>query len=246
VLASLDAELRAALEDLEETVAGLEAFRHEHDAALGWRMNLLARAKARLARLIADRTGDADDEGTADAAEREAAASPGPHGPAATAPGHRPRPEEMPSADEVESGEAAEIKRLYWKLARKWHPDRAPDSEKARYTRVFHEVHKLYKDGDLAALRAMWEAGDAAADVAQPDDRTQLLAAIEAVRFRLDDIHGQLQQVVNSRMEQLRQEFLAVRTEDRDLLSELAAQLDDELQQVNDAISRLEAEEPAA
>ncbi len=132
-----------------------------------------------------------------------------------------------------------EVKALYRKLAKRFHPDLTTDpAEKAWREGVMAEVNQAYADSDLAALRALDKRPDRSVELA-PKTREQILAEILTEIKRLDrlipQLESELRRVIQSPLLQLKLEATLARRQGRDLLGEMASELRVE-------IARLEAE----
>lgn len=132
-----------------------------------------------------------------------------------------------------------EVKGLYRKLAKRFHPDLTTDpAEKAWREGIMAEVNQAYADSDLAALRALDKRPDRPVEIA-PKTREQIMAGIVAEIKRLDrlipQLENELRKVIQSPLLQLKLETTMARRQGRDLLAEMASDLRVE-------IARLEAE----
>jgi hypothetical protein len=152
----------------------------------------------------------------------------------------REEPTEPPSQKPVEDDDIrAEVKALYRKLAKRFHPDLTTDpAEKAWREGIMAEVNQAYAASDLAALRALDKHPDRSVELA-PKTRDQILAEIMAEIQRLDrlipQLESELRRVIQSPLLQLKLEATLARRQGRDLLGEMASDLRVE-------IARLEAE----
>ncbi|MDZ4254390.1 MAG: J domain-containing protein, partial [Sulfuritalea sp.] len=127
------------------------------------------------------------------------------------------------------------IKRLFRQIAQQIHPDRAGDeADRAWRTRLMSEANRAYRHGDVGALHevaALWAEGNAANAPAPPGAggirHVALLGQqVARLRVRLGEIERELHRVFGSRLYEL---FIANRQaqrQGRDLLGEMAAQLD--------------------
>ncbi|MFH1872325.1 MAG: J domain-containing protein [Pseudomonadota bacterium] len=128
-----------------------------------------------------------------------------------------------------------DIKRLFRQIAQQIHPDRAGDeADRAWRTRLMSEANRAYRHGDVGALHevaALWAEGSAAT---APDPAATggvrhvalLGQQVARLRVRLGEIERELHRLFGSRLYEL---FIANRQaqrQGRDLLGEMAAQLD--------------------
>ncbi|KAM0936332.1 putative DnaJ domain, Chaperone J-domain superfamily [Dioscorea sansibarensis] len=63
------------------------------------------------------------------------------------------------SLDDSETVGVDEIKKAYRSMARRYHPDVCPSSNKEEYTRLFVELHQAYETLSDPALRALYDKG---------------------------------------------------------------------------------------
>ncbi|SCE41849.1 hypothetical protein GA0115242_13646 [Streptomyces sp. SolWspMP-5a-2] len=192
----LERAVRAAEQALIEYEIAVETFRVEvenfsrlHHQKLGPMYTRLDELDARIAEVTADRTGDPEDRRKADEARARVMPMPGVEElfngwmdgdglfPEAVAmltdqpvrPPQRVRPSD-------------EARKLYRELARRAHPDLAPDEgERQRREEFITRVNAAYARGDEAALRELseeWAAGPAPAERG-PSHSEELYARLE-------------------------------------------------------------------
>jgi hypothetical protein len=136
--AAAEAERLAAL--LEERSAELSAlqeqfreFKERYARTVGGRLGELAEVEAEIRRAEARLAGSAEDE------EEEEAARPDFEGTA-------------PSAAPGKGG----LRKLFWSVARMFHPDHAADEEEARRRHaIMAEASRAYRDGDVEGLSTL-------------------------------------------------------------------------------------------
>jgi hypothetical protein len=136
------------------------------------------------------------------------------------------------------------IKRRFRQLAQQIHPDRATDeADRAWRTHLMSEANRAYRQGDeraLSEIAALWEEGagqtfsaTSAADAsAAVPSGTTLRRQVTRLRARLTEIEGELHRIFGSRLYEL---FIAARQasrQGRDLLREMAEQLDASIAQL--------------
>jgi len=119
----------------------------------------------------------------------------------------------------------AELKRLYRRLARRYHPDLARDeSERAQNTEQMTAINQAYAIGDLGSLRRL--AGiyvpDAIPDYLHP---TQHHSEIERLKIRLRQVQEQIKHLEALPIIKLNIEAKLARRQGRSLLSEMANDL---------------------
>ena len=146
---------------------------------------------------------------------------------------------------------SAEVKRLFRQIAQKIHPDRAIDeADRAWRTQLMSEANRAYRRGDETALHevaARWHEGQQARgdspaeDVAGGDLRRGVTDApaptlprqVERMRARVLEIQRELRKLYGSRRYELCMAARQARRQGRDLLAEMAEQLNDTIQRLN-------------
>ena len=126
-----------------------------------------------------------------------------------------------------------DIKRLFRQIARQIHPDRASDeADRAWRTQLMSEANRACRHGDERALRevaALWAEGrddmPCAAFAAVPSAPT-LRCQVARLRARLTEIESELHRLFGSRLYELFIAARLARRQGRDLLGEMARQLD--------------------
>jgi hypothetical protein len=145
-----------------------------------------------------------------------------------------------------------DLKRLFRQLAQKIHPDRAEDEpDRAWRTELMSEANRAYRAGDEMVLRdifAQWQEGRPAADdtpehrasTSAPSSnpaRNSMRAASAALQRQLDrlqqriaEVSEQLNRLLASRLYELFAAANLAKSRGRDLLQEMAVQLDLQLE----------------
>ncbi|MDX1600969.1 MAG: hypothetical protein R3191_05595 [Anaerolineales bacterium] len=122
-----------------------------------------------------------------------------------------------------------EIKRLYRALAKRFHPDLTVDPEHKKYCKeIMAEVNAAYARGDVAKLRELMNK-PARPEPEEEKSRQQVLVELRREVRRLDGVIRQLENALDrlarSHEVQLMLEASMARSEGRDLLREMAADL---------------------
>jgi len=153
--------------------------------------------------------------------------------------GEPPRPpRDVPA--EVE----AQIKILYRDLARRYHPDLAPDeAEREWRTPRMAAVNVAYAARDLTTLQALAMAQD---DVSLPaprfDTRAALIASLQRESARLEELIARLEKeldsLTNSPALQLQLDAKLARRAGRDLLGEIAGEIQREIEYLESELRR--------
>jgi hypothetical protein len=135
----------------------------------------------------------------------------------------------LPTSDTRPDDVKVELKKLYRKLARRFHPDLSTDpAERQRRNRLMAEINAAYSERDLDALRTL---------AAQPED-ARIDEPIAVLQLRqLQQIHQQLarrigelrfrrSELFNGEMMSLKIQASLASHRKRDLLQEIADQLE--------------------
>lgn len=228
------ARLRAELELLTQELSELELelataqaeiaeFTRRYAAVVGDRMAELDRLQAQLAKARAER--EPDNAAARQAAEKAQAQ-------ADQSKQEKERFSQLGRDQAPAFKPTADVKKLYRHLAQKIHPDRAKDEqERAWRTQLMTEANRAYRSGDEAGLREileLWQEGQGR----QPKQRAasgasaDLMAQVAAVRRRVAEIEAELNQLYGSRLYELFAAANVARRQGRDLLEEMAVQLD--------------------
>jgi hypothetical protein len=229
---SLEAELVEAEVALATLEAELDAFAGRHHDALGDRYVRLDELVAQEAAVRAAR-GDVRARRAADAARERAAAT----ADAVQAESEKPATSAPPTDD---------LKRVYRDLARRIHPDfAADDRDRAERERVMAAVNEAYARGDAAALaRLAAEWGERPEDVPGSDVGAGLVRSIRAavrLRVRLDQVVDAHDTLMASPLGQLHRQVVDAAAHGHDLLTEMAAELDDEIADAERRLADLDA-----
>jgi hypothetical protein len=147
-----------------------------------------------------------------------------------------PRPAPIPPPEPLQPDHEAEIRRLYRQLARRFHPDLAPnDAVRANYTQKMAAINEAYAARSLVELVAL--AQEAKTILTGPDQpplsEAQLIAALEGelvrCRRRLTEIEREIRAIPQRPSVAVSLEVTAARRQGRDLLAEMAAELNQKI-----------------
>lgn len=144
---------------------------------------------------------------------------------------------------EAPSPERSNLRALYRELAKRFHPDLTTDPEQKMWREgVMAEINAAYQSKDLAALRALQDRSDRPPP---PVDKTSEEQTIEmqAEVIRLDGVIAKLQRQLNelaaSELVQLQLSVSMAKQSGRDLLAEIARDLEREIAQVKVELATL-------
>ncbi len=249
-VADVDLQLRMELAQLTQDVAELELelataqaevadFTRRYYDLVGRRMVELDAIEARLAReRAANEPENPGTRGAAQDSQRRAEQS-----------AREAERFTRAAADEPEAFRpSAEVKRLFRQVAQKIHPDRAIDeADRAWRTQLMSEANRAYRCGDETALHevaALWRegCGDRRGAGASPGDLSPnttvtpaptLLRQVEGMRARLLEIQRELHRLFGSRLYELFIAARQARRQGRDLLAEMAENLDDAIRRLS-------------
>lgn len=242
--------LRAEIEILGQELAEMElelataqgelsVFGERYHATIAGRIAELDRLQAELAQI---RLMQSPSDAALDASAREAAARAK----------QSQQENEAYQAHRHDAGSPAfkpstDLKKRFRQLAQKIHPDRASnESDRAWRTQLMSEANRAYRAGDLAALDevlALWQEGQSAhspaigRDTPTSSAHAALQRQRDAIRRRMTAIAGELDRLYGSRLYEL---FAATRVasrQGRNLLEEMATQLDRQIEDVKAALA---------
>lgn len=121
------------------------------------------------------------------------------------------------------------LRSLYRRLARRYHPDFATDDDDRRFrTEIMSQINTAYSDADLAALLAL-DAHEADAEMSVAMLLLeQLQHTFNGLRNAIFALKQQKQELMNSDLMRLKIEESLMRAAGRNLLEELAAEIETE------------------
>lgn len=222
-LAAIETQIALLQLDLETLTSELQAFTDRYLRAVGMKFAQLDAIEAEIQRLLAER---APDDAEARAAAEEARAR---------AEQSRQETDEARTRPETpEFRPTAEAKDLYRELAKKVHPDLARDeADRERREQRMKAVNQAYHEGDAVRLQQIL---DELKDELEPVEREEIgaqlvriIRRIAAAKRRIQELKAELAALRESEASQLRAKVEAARAEGRDLLAEMAAEVEQEI-----------------
>lgn len=217
-LAALEARLAQRELDLATLQAELQTFEGQYLRIVGIRYAELDEIEAQIAALKAQRRpGDINAQEHAAQARAQAQES-------AQAAGTAPQ-------EQTTFRPSDSLKQLYRQLARLLHPDLTTDpQERERRHRFMAAVNAGYHAGDDARLQAILREWESSPESVTGDsigsDLVRIIRKIAQVEERLEAIDDEIAALQASDLYQLRAHVDGVATEGRDLLAEMAAQVE--------------------
>jgi hypothetical protein len=158
----------------------------------------------------------------------------------------RPKPPKPPPEVTLNAEDAAELKRLFYTLAKRFHPDLATDPiEKKRRQDIMVKVNKAYSSKDLKTLRELMKQPDVTPE--EPEkSRHQVLAEMEAEIKRLDGVvaqlNAQLRELIHANETvRLMLDVSIARQRGQDLIAEMARDYQNEIARLELEVERLES-----
>jgi hypothetical protein len=122
-----------------------------------------------------------------------------------------------------------DLKKLYWEVARKIHPDLCTDeSDKSRRQSLMVEANVAFEAGDEERLRSIlleWEPLDSKTENGEALDLSRMTRMIELAQRRLAQIQLKISELTNSELNELRGRVKAAGTRGRELLNEMAEEI---------------------
>lgn len=234
-LARLEAELSERELELATLQAELGAFERRYLEIVGRQYAELDRLEAEIAEAVArQHPGNKSAETRAESARakaRESADATGKVGP--SPPGRDFKPSES-------------LRRLYRQAVMALHPDLTTDpAEKERRHRFMAEINKAYADGDEERIRQIlreWQASPESVVADGPGaELVRVIRKTAQVRNRLEAIERELAQVRESELFQLKAQVEEGDRDGRDLLAEMAHNVDEQIAIAREQIASMGA-----
>lgn len=153
-------------------------------------------------------------------------------------------PVDAPPPKPPEPQVSGDIKQLFRRLAKRYHPDLATDAlEKRRREKIMADINRAYAAKDFNALEAIFNRGEAPemaeqkAPVEVVVDLQQELRRLDAVIARME---AELQELILSPIVQLMLDMTMARRKGRDLLAEISRDLQQTIASLETEIAALQ------
>jgi len=136
------------------------------------------------------------------------------------------------------------LKKLYREVAKNIHPDLANDEEeRARRQRFMAEANRAYEEGDEVRLESILHEWESSPESVKGDgvgvDLVRVIRKITQVKERVIVIETEIDQLKGSELYQLKIKVEEAEDEGRNLLGEMAAQLDEQIALAKQRLKRL-------
>jgi hypothetical protein len=241
-LSPLEEELVLKELDLTTAQVELEAFRCRYLNIVGVKLAQLDDLKAQIAELLAHldpKNKDAQKEASRRRTQAQESAN-------ATGSITKEQYEKEPFKP------SENLKKLYRDLAKKAHPDLAPDAQaREKRKRFMQEVNQAYAERDEARLQSLlneWERSpDSVSGEGTGAELIRIIRQIALVRNRIETISKEMENLKDTDIYKLKLRVNNAQDDSRDLLSEMAAEVDGQIEEANirlkDMNKRLEKDE---
>ena len=144
-----------------------------------------------------------------------------------------------------------DLKKLYREIAQRVHPDLATDAaDRAKRNKVMADVNRAYAAGDEAKLRAILNQWETSPDAVTGDgigaELVRTIRKIHQVEERLSAIAVEISSLNGSELSVLKVKADAERMSGRDMLSDMAEQLEGQLRALRQQRDDLRSKEASS
>ncbi|MGH7889373.1 MAG: molecular chaperone DnaJ [Thermodesulfobacteriota bacterium] len=238
-LSALETELAQRELDLATLQAELRAFENLYLRIVGVRYAELDEIEAQIAEALA-RLNPKDSNAQEQGAEARAQAKE-----SAEATGNIKEQEEP-----IKFRPSENLKKLYWEVAKRIHPDLATDEEeRIRRQQLMAEANRAYEEGDEERLKTIlreWEESPESVKGDGPGaELVRVIRKIVQVEERLRNIEIEINQLKESDLYKLKTKVEEAEKEGRDLLAEMAEQLDEQIVDVRKLLDEIKERKQA-
>jgi len=140
-------------------------------------------------------------------------------------------PSSQRPAEPIDAATEAQIKKLYRQLCRRFHPDLVQDAaERAWRTEMMTAINAAYAARSLVELQALVEKPDRSPAAETGADRLATLKdKLQQIQRRLREVKQEIRELTNSEMIQMSLDIKFAQRQGRDLLAEIAVDVEEEL-----------------
>jgi DNA repair exonuclease SbcCD ATPase subunit len=138
------------------------------------------------------------------------------------------------------------LKKLYREVAKKIHPDLSSDEEdRVKRQKIMAEANQAYSDGDEAWLRKILTEWESSPESVKGDgtgaDLVRIIRKIAQIEDRIEDIKAEINELKKSDLYILQTKTEKAETEGRDLLGELADEVNKKIKLAKNRLERITA-----
>ncbi|MGL5806462.1 MAG: molecular chaperone DnaJ [Xenococcaceae cyanobacterium] len=139
---------------------------------------------------------------------------------------------------------SAELKKLYREVAKCIHPDLATDEDERQLRhQLMSEANQAYEDGDEERLKEILHKWQSSPESVKGEgistDWIRIVRQIYQSKERLNLIQEEIEVLEETELYQLKIQVIKARESGQDLFSEMAAQLDEEIEAANEKLEEL-------
>lgn len=143
-----------------------------------------------------------------------------------------------------------ELKRLYRDIARRIHPDLTTDrDDRAKRQDLMAQANQAYEQGDEAQLMRILTEYECSPEAVKGDgmgaDLIRVIRRISQARGRLSQIEAELQELLRSELNQLKTRVDEAEKSGRDIVGEIVAKVDEQVEQAKRRLDNLDHRAPA-
>lgn len=156
---------------------------------------------------------------------------------------YRSHIEEEKKKNPIEKKDEEELKKLFRKLAYKYHPDKAKDEQdRQKYQDIMAKINEAYKNGDLGTLRKYMKQAEREEKIAKEtvsEKLTRLKGEFKDTLEIITKLREELEDLKVSKTYKLRKKVNTAKKDGRDVLQKLANDLKREIEKNQEILNRL-------
>ncbi len=232
----LEAELADKELELETLMVRLDVFEFRYKRIVGVRYAELDEIEAKIAEELARRNPkDAKTKEQAKDARKRAEES------------TRETRRALEQKDKEKFEPSEDLKKLYWEIAKKVHPDLASDEkDRERRNKFMAEVNNAYRNGDEAKLKSLLREWNSSPESVKGEgvavDLVRVIRKIARGRERLKVIDREIEKLKESELHGLMGDVEEAEKGGRDLLGELAGMIGENIAVAKERLSAVRKE----